>query len=231
MQPPPGRLVIFNSHAGGPARYVDGTRRLPISPLIDTYLVPEAPRGTRSRPIPPLATKGGPAGARAGLGSRRRELRAHHRSGDGHDGRDGDDCRRREGHAGKHERLLQGHQQRDRGVAERKLQRRPFKVFQACEMAEGEPRHHRDGGQRTDEADTEASVSDGQRRAEGAREETLVEDFLQGEEGGGREHHPETNPRRGALRCAAGPRERNRARSEQSKQDGATLGGGEHLPE
>eukprot|EP00966_Prymnesium_polylepis_P129524 2995367-Prymnesium_polylepis.1 len=29
----------------------------------------------------------------------------------------------REGHAGKHERLLQGHQQRDRGVAERKLQR------------------------------------------------------------------------------------------------------------
>mmetsp|Transcript_10460 Transcript_10460/g.27183 ORF Transcript_10460/g.27183 Transcript_10460/m.27183 type:complete len:227 (+) Transcript_10460:378-1058(+) len=161
----------------------------------------------------------------------REEKVPDHRSGDGHDGRDGDDCRRREGHAGKHERLLQGHQQRDRGVAERKLQRRPFKVFQACEMAEGEPRHHRDGGQRTDEADTEASVSDGQRRAEGAREETLVEDFLQGEEGGGREHHPETNPRRGALRCAAGPRERNRARSEQSKQDGATLGGGEHLPE
>ncbi len=44
------------SHAGGPARYVDGTRRLPISPLIDTYLVPEAPQGARSDPIPPLAT-------------------------------------------------------------------------------------------------------------------------------------------------------------------------------
>ena len=37
-------------------RYVDGTRRLPISPLIDTYLVPEAPQGARSDPIPPLAT-------------------------------------------------------------------------------------------------------------------------------------------------------------------------------
>jgi hypothetical protein len=35
---------------------VDGTRRLPISPLIDTYLVPEAPQGARSDPIPPLAT-------------------------------------------------------------------------------------------------------------------------------------------------------------------------------
>ena len=44
------------SRAGGSARYVDGTRRLPISPLIDTYLVPEAPQGARSDPIPPLAT-------------------------------------------------------------------------------------------------------------------------------------------------------------------------------
>ena len=44
------------SHAGGSARYVDGTRRLPISPLIDTYLVPEAPQGARSDPTPPLAT-------------------------------------------------------------------------------------------------------------------------------------------------------------------------------
>ena len=35
---------------------MDGTRRLPISPLIDTYLVPEAPQGARSVPIPPLAT-------------------------------------------------------------------------------------------------------------------------------------------------------------------------------
>jgi hypothetical protein len=35
---------------------VDGTRRLPISPLIDAYLVPEAPQGARSDPIPPLAT-------------------------------------------------------------------------------------------------------------------------------------------------------------------------------
>jgi hypothetical protein len=33
------------SRAGGSARYMDGTRRLPISPLIDTYLVPEAPQG------------------------------------------------------------------------------------------------------------------------------------------------------------------------------------------
>ena len=36
------------SRAGGSARYVDGTRRLPNSPLIDTYLVPEAPQGARS---------------------------------------------------------------------------------------------------------------------------------------------------------------------------------------
>ena len=35
---------------------MDGTRRLPISPLIDTYLVPEAPQGARSDPTPPLAT-------------------------------------------------------------------------------------------------------------------------------------------------------------------------------
>eukprot|EP00966_Prymnesium_polylepis_P061275 1421359-Prymnesium_polylepis.1 len=33
------------TRADGSARYVDGTRRLPISPLIDTYLVPEAPQG------------------------------------------------------------------------------------------------------------------------------------------------------------------------------------------
>ena len=36
------------TRAGGSARYVDGTRRLPNSPLIDTYLVPEAPQGARS---------------------------------------------------------------------------------------------------------------------------------------------------------------------------------------
>eukprot|EP00966_Prymnesium_polylepis_P247698 5727723-Prymnesium_polylepis.1 len=30
--------------ADGLARYADGTRRLPVSPLNDTYLVPEAPQ-------------------------------------------------------------------------------------------------------------------------------------------------------------------------------------------
>eukprot|EP00966_Prymnesium_polylepis_P147118 3398379-Prymnesium_polylepis.1 len=36
----------YHTGADGSARYVDGTRRLPISPRIDTYLVPvTAPQG------------------------------------------------------------------------------------------------------------------------------------------------------------------------------------------
>ena len=53
---PPCTRRDCRTRTGRRATYVDGTRRLPISPLIDTYLVPEAPQGARSDPVPPLAT-------------------------------------------------------------------------------------------------------------------------------------------------------------------------------
>eukprot|EP00966_Prymnesium_polylepis_P116068 2682871-Prymnesium_polylepis.1 len=37
----------------GRGRVVGGTRRLPVSPFVDTYLVPERTAGRAQRPLPP----------------------------------------------------------------------------------------------------------------------------------------------------------------------------------